>query len=229
MKGVNFTTFFTGFQRDDGRSWLGFHDEIANMKNSRERKKAITIDISHNNLVPQDYWTAGGTYLAFLRIEINLPTWEQIERRDQEILIGRKKLTGIPIVAIDKDGNPISRHGCPTYSEIRSFDKRFHEHPNYFQKPSVNNSQTSKIDISESIRLLSQSHVGRTRHTDNIKSEDPASRRIYRQGFEFLEPANFDGSTPLKLGLNFVSFQNDPTRLLFILTDPDWLGDSNFA
>ena len=87
----------------------------------------------------------------------------------------------------------------------------------------------TKIDTNNSIRLLSQSHIGRTRHIDQIKSEDPASRRIFRQGFEFIEPSYHDPSKPLRLGLNFISFQNDPTRLLFILTDPNWLGNSNFA
>jgi deferrochelatase/peroxidase EfeB len=227
--GINLTTFFTGFRRDDGRSWLGFHDEISNMKSSRERRKAIVIDSVKNDLVHQDFWTSGGTYLAFLRIEINLSTWEQIERRDQDILIGRDKLTGIPIVGIDKNGNPIRRPNTPPFSEIRSFDKKFHEHPNYFKKPSVNTSKETRIDLDKSIRLLSQSHIGRTRHIDHIKSEDPASRRIFRQGFEFIEPSYYDSSKPLRLGLNFISFQNDPTRLLFILTDPNWLGNSNFA
>jgi deferrochelatase/peroxidase EfeB len=228
-RGITLTTFFTGFQRDDCRSWLGFHDEVSNMNNAREKRKAIVIDRVKNDLVHQDFWTAGGTYLAFLRIEINLPTWEQIRRRDQEILIGRDKLNGIPIVGIDKNGNPIRKPGCPPFSEVRSFDKRFHEHPNYFRRPSAGSTMKTNIDTDNSIRLLSQSHIARTRHIDQIKSDDPASRRIFRQGFEFIEPSYHDSSKPLRLGLNFISFQNDPTRLLFILTDPNWLGNSNFA
>jgi deferrochelatase/peroxidase EfeB len=227
--GITFTTFFTGFQRDDSRSWLGFHDEISNLKNSTERRKAIVIDRVNNDLIHQDFWTAGGTYLAFLRIEIDLRKWEQIKRSDQEILIGRDKLSGVPIVAIDKNGKPIRQPGCPPFSEVRAFDKRFHEHPNYFQRPSGGNSLKTDIDTDNSIRLLSQSHIGRTRHIDQIKSDDPASRRIYRQGFEFIESSYHDFSKPLRMGLNFISYQNDPTRLLFILTDPNWLGDSNFA
>ena len=228
-KGMQFTTFFTGFQRDDGRSWLGFHDEVSNMRNSREKRNAIMVDGVRNDLIHRDFWTTGGSYLAFLRIEINLPSWEQIERRDQEILIGRDKLTGIPIVGIDKNGKPIKRADCPPHSDVQSFDKRFHEHPNYFQKPANHSMDEDRIDIEKSVRFLSQSHIGRTRHTDHIKSDDPASRRIFRQGFEFIEPTYNDTSRPLRLGLNFVSFQNDPSRLLFILTDPNWLGESNFA
>ena len=80
--GITFTTFFTGFQRDDSRTWLGFHDEVSNMKNSTERRKAIVIDRVNNDLIHQDFWTAGD-YLAFLRIEIDLHKWEQIKRCDR--------------------------------------------------------------------------------------------------------------------------------------------------
>jgi len=226
-KCINFTTFYTGFQRDDGRSWLGFHDEVSNMKNSRERRRAIVIDRVNNDLLHKDLWTAGGTYLAFIRTEMNFPVWENLERPDQEILIGRDKLSGIPLVGIDKNGRPIRRPDCPPFSKVRSFDGRFHEHPNYYKQPA--NYRIDRTDIDKSVRMLSQSHIGRTRHIDRIKSDDPASRRIFRQGFEFIEPSNYDSSKPMRLGLNFVSFQNDPTRLLFILTDPNWLGNSNFA
>jgi deferrochelatase/peroxidase EfeB len=223
------TTFFTGFQRDDGRSWLAFHDEVSNMNSPRERKKAIAIDNMNNSLLHQDYWTAGGTYLAFLRTEINIAAWEKIDRRIQEIIIGRDRLTGVPLVGIDKNGKPLVRKGCPPSSKIRSFDKRFHDHPDYFQKSSLGDEMEKVLDLDTSTRLLSQSHIGRTRHIDQIKSEDPASRRIFRQGFEFIEPSYRDPVKPFRLGLNFISFQNDPTRLLFILTDPSWLGNSNFG
>jgi deferrochelatase/peroxidase EfeB len=226
---LSFTTFFTGFQRDDGRSWLGFHDEVSNMKNATERKKAIVIDIRNNNLIPQDYWTAGGTYIAFMRLRIDLAAWEAIERRKQEILIGRDKLSGVPLIGVDRNGNPIKRIGCPPHSKIRTFDKRYHDHPDYFQIPDFLSTRRSKIDANASVRLLSQSHIGRTRHMDRIKSCDPASRRIFRQGFEFIEPSYSESHGHLQFGLNFISFQNDPSRLLFILTDPNWLGNSNFG
>jgi deferrochelatase/peroxidase EfeB len=55
------------------------------------------------------------------------------------------------------------------------------------------------------------------------------SRRIFRQTFEFLEPLPGNASKPLRTGLNFVSFQNDPGRLFFILTDPNWMGNVSFG
>jgi hypothetical protein len=37
-----------------------------------------------------------------------------------------------------------------------------------------------------------------------------------------------DEKKGLGVGLNFISFQNDPKRLFFILTDPRWMGKTNF-
>jgi len=85
------------------------------------------------------------------------------------------------------------------------------------------------LNVDLSSQILSQCHIGRTRHFDHIDSCDRTSRRIFRQGFEYIEPVQSDEIKPLKVGLNFVSFQNDPSRLFFILTDPNWLGNSSFG
>ena len=77
------------------------------MANSKERINAIVIDKTNNRLIPQDFWTVGGTYLSFLRIEINLDIWNNIARSNQELMIGRDKTTGIPLVGVDKNGNPL--------------------------------------------------------------------------------------------------------------------------
>jgi len=224
---LNFTEFFTGFQRDDSRSWLGFHDQVSNIDTLNERKEAIFINRGNNNLVPRDFWTEGGTYLAFLRTAINLEIWEKIEQKQQEIIIGRDKLTGIPLAGIDKKGNPVTTERCPPVSEIRAYDKRFHDHPDYFSKPQL--SKMNGVDESASIQRLSQSHIGRVRHVNHLRAGNTASRRIFRQGFDFIQPIYNNSTMKLIVGLNFVSFQNDPGRLFFILTDPNWLGNTNFG
>jgi len=224
---LNFTTFFTGFQRDDQRSWLGFHDQVSNIDNLNERKDAIFIDKLNNNLVPNDFWTEGGTYLAFLRTEIDLNVWEKIERKQQEIIVGRDKLTGIPLAGIDKTGNPITIKKCLPVSRIRSYNKRFHDHPDYFSKPKL--SEMNEIDVNASIQSLSQSHIGRVRHISHLRGRNITSRRIFRQGFDFVEPLYSNSDKQLRVGLNFITFQNDPGRLFFILTDPNWLGNTNFG
>jgi Dyp-type peroxidase family len=223
---LQFTRFFTGFQRDDGRSWLGFHDEVSNMKDKKERKETIAIDRTSNQLKPDDFWTEGGTYMGFLRTEIDLEAWDRIGRIGQEMIIGRDKKTGTPIIGVDEEGKPIIVEGYDGADPAKFYDTTFHEHPDYLKPSKFNN--TKRIDIEKSRNVLIQSHIGRTRHISNISSKDPTSHRIYRQGFEFIEPV-YNEKKPFRLGLNFISFQNDPRRLFFILTDPRWMGKSNFG
>ena len=225
---LRFNKFYTGFQRDDGRSWMGFHDEISNMKNAKERLQAIAIDRIHNRLNPRDLWTEGGTYIAFLRIEVNLDNWRKIGQKNQEFIIGRDKVTGRPLIGVNKKGDPVTGTG-PTASSVSFYDTRFHEHPNYFKEVPARSRPNMSLDLDLSSTILSQSHVGRSRHLDDIDSSDPTSRRIFRQGFEFLEFADGRNLKKFRLGLNFISFQNDPGRLFFILTHPDWMGNTNFG
>jgi deferrochelatase/peroxidase EfeB len=224
---LQLTKFYTGFQRDDGRSWLGFHDEISNMKDVKERKDAIAINKESNRLIPDDFWTENGTYMAFLRTEIDLNVWNRLGRKDQEIIIGRDKRTGSPIIGIDKSGNPIVVQNYRRSRHTEFYNAKFHDHPDYYNISSV--SDMNKVeDIRRSRALLSQSHIGRVRHVSNLSSKDPTSRRIYRQGFEFIDYLS-NGRRPFRLGQNFISFQNDPKRLIFILTDPRWMGNTNFG
>lgn len=221
---LSLTSFYTGFQRDDRRSWLGFHDEVSNLKDEDERRRAITIDRNNNNLLPRDFWTQGGTYLAFMRIAIDLLTWEKIGRRKQELVVGRNKHTGSFLTGVDKKGRPIYKR-IPRTLRDPFMSKELQNHPDYFRINSYS-SKYSGIDIESSTTILNQSHIGRSRHIDEIDSKYPSSRRIFRQGFEFVESAR-DGV--LTAGLNFVSFQNDPGRLFFILSDTNWMGKANFG
>jgi len=83
---------FDGFRRDDGRSWIGFHDGISNLEPS-QRYEAVVCRGDPD-------WNRGGSYLAFLRIEIALEKWRSLDRETQEVIVGRDKLTGSPLVAV---------------------------------------------------------------------------------------------------------------------------------
>jgi deferrochelatase/peroxidase EfeB len=226
---LKFSRFYTGFKRDDARNWLGFHEEISNMSSAMERKSAIFIDPFNNDLRYKDYWTKGGTYLAFLRIEVNMIRWEKIDRLQQELIVGRDKERGLPLLGVDKKGRPVTQKLWRRRIMKRSYDRIFRSHPDYFRIPNVPRNVLKKLDINASMRILSQSHIGRTRHIDDMSSDKPSSRRIYRQGFDFIEPLYNNPDKPFRVGLNFISFQNDPSRLFFILTDPNWMGKSNFG
>jgi Dyp-type peroxidase family len=223
---VSLSRIFTGFQRDDGRGWLGFHDEISNMKDIKERKNAIMIDRHANRLTPDDLWTEGGTYLAFLRINIDLARWERINLNEQELIVGRQKSTGRPLVGVNEKGKPIIQNAKSNGTRFTS--KSYRDHPDYFAL-SKEHRRNARISLERSIRILNQSHIGRVRRIQDISSKRPSSRRIFRQSFHFFEASQAGSSCSLKTGLNFISFQNDPSRLLFILTDPHWMGGSSFG
>jgi deferrochelatase/peroxidase EfeB len=197
--------FYQGFQRDDGRSWIDFHDGVSNLR-SDERAGAITIKPTGNQ---EDDWLTGGTYLAFLRLSVDLARWRGIDRPAQELLVGRDKLTGAPLTAVGPDG-PVTVAGCPvagTTEVIEPGNEAFREPPRV----------TDPV-----VRL---SHVQRANRRGSATSAD--SLRIFRQGYEFLEP---HGAAPgFRAGLNFVSFQDTPDRVIRILRQPGWLGGTNFG
>lgn len=201
---LELTTFYLGFQRNDHRSWIDFHDGLSNLE-SHERESVIAVDAP-----PDVDWAAGGTYLAFLRLAVDLPGWRRLSRRDQELAVGRDKASGCPI--IDVRGEDLATDpGCPvTGTEIweSENDVRFAEPPG-FSDPAIG-----------------ASHVQRANH-HREPVNDPTSRRIFRQGYEFLEWA--EGGPGFRVGLNFVSFQDSPERLLGMLTAGGWLGATNFG
>lgn len=201
---LELVTFYLGFQRNDRRSWIDFHDGISNLR-SADRASVITIgpdtDVE---------WAVGGTYLAFLRLSVDLAAWRTLERPGQELAVGRDKLTGCPITSVE-DGRPVTDGRCPaTGTEIweNVNDALFAEPP--------------PVDDP----ALQRSHVQRANH-HQLPPSNPASRRIFRQGYEFLEWA----PTPpgFRAGLNFVSFQDTPERVTRMLVSENWLGRVNFG
>ena len=199
---LRITGLYRGFQRADNRNWLGFHDGISNLKSN---ERPLVISINSQNLTRRDIWTMNGTYLAFIKISIDLEKWEDTSIPEQEILIGRDKITGCPLIGVDENGKPLKDNRCPvpgTSEVIDVGNEYFREHPPY------GNAAKDKI--------LRYSHVGRARPIDKAPIGDKRSIRIFRQGFEFIETSS-DYSGPI-IGLNFVSFQNTPERLFSALT-----------
>ena len=198
------TGLFTGFQPQDQRNWQGFHDGVSNLRSS-ERPYVISIDSKF--LRPQEKWTLHGTYLAFIRIAIDLELWEDTKVSDQEKLIGRDKLTGCPVVKVDRNENPVKDPRCPVPGTTEVIDRG----NEYFREYRRHRPNTED-------RILQNNHIRNRRPLDRVPIWDSRSSRIFRQGFEFLESSKFyPGFVP---GLNFVSFQNSPERLFRALTYP---------
>jgi deferrochelatase/peroxidase EfeB len=190
-------SFFTGFNRPDGRGWLGFHDGVSNI---RSPERLTKIQIERRNLNYDDSWTAMGTYMAFLRINIDMEIWESISISDQEKMVGREKSTGCPLVGVDQRGNNVFVRGCPvpgTNEIIERGNERFRGYVPTFGRENVSNSIT---------RGAETSHVSRM-----LKVPD----QIYRQGYEFLEPIDY--YPYFSAGLNFVSFQGGTDRIFRLI------------
>lgn len=203
---LDIVTLYRGFNRDDRRSWIDFYDGVSNIKRA-ERRAALEV--------PDGSWMQGGTYMAFLRLSINLALWRGLPRAHQEMLVGRDKLSGCLLAMEDQGANefvPRRIAGCPLAGISP-------HNPEVCTDP-------ARMDTSQpGWRFLASSHIHRTNLNRGDGGDDQNSR-IFRQGYEFLE--SFDQGKP-RLGLNFVSFQRRLSRLTKILTADSWLGDANFG
>jgi deferrochelatase/peroxidase EfeB len=190
---------FDGFGRIDGRGWLEFHDGVGNMASS-QRIDAISAGADPD-------WMAGGTYMAFLRLRVDLRVWRALERSSQELIVGRDKLTGSPLAAVKHD--PTGR-ACPVSAPQSSRGAK----------------STERADPPQTTDpLLEASHIHRA-NQNRSSAAAAAGLRIFRQGYEFLDAFGPRGP---ELGLNFVSFQSDLGTFQHLMHLPGWLGDVNFG
>ena len=183
---------FDGFGRSDGRGWLEFHDGVGNMR-SGERLRALAA-------AGDPAWMAGGTYMAFLRMSVDLGRWRALDRGDQELVVGRDKLTGAPLVGTRRDGSGRARPVADRRADFRD-------------PPQVTDP------------LVEASHLHRA-NQNRASSDAPGGLRIFRQGYEFLDSVGPGGPS---LGLNFVSFQADLGTFQHLMHLPGWLADVNFG
>jgi deferrochelatase/peroxidase EfeB len=216
---VTINGFYTGFKRDDNRGWLEFDEGVSNIPYS-ERYDAIFL--KNNSKSRLDRRILNGTYLAFLRFEINLEKWASVNTHKQIEIIGRDKITGSRLIGIDKKGNPIkkSRNIFPdttSYNISNSLNTNF--------KGSSIYKNTTNTYIPKELRdsIVQSSHTMRLYNIIKETKKRNKYAGIFRQGFEFFEPLN-NGKT-FRVGLNFVSFQND----LQLLTDSIKIGFSKIT
>ena len=152
--------------------------------------------------------------LRVSKITLDLQFWRSLDKEIQEILVGRDKVTGCPLIGVDRDNHPIKDTRCPvrgTFEVVEKGNESFREHPKYGIRTSYGVLPNKSLEFS---------HIGRTNKVDRISPATNQSYRIYRQGFDFLEPHT---SNPfLRLGLNFVSFQNRTHKLINMLSSPNF-------
>jgi deferrochelatase/peroxidase EfeB len=202
-EGMYIRKFYTGYNRPDSRSWLGFYDGISNLSSS-ERESIISI--KENNLQTTDLWTLNGTYMAFIRMAIDVERWNKTEERIQERIVGRDKATGCPIIEVNDDKN-VLLPGCPTYGtdSVIQYGNQIYR--------SISDKYGNHKD--GELRQLESSHMNRMVNAFTKLDSKGEESKIFRQGYDYLEPS--DKYPYYSVGLNFVSFQNNPEKLYNLL------------
>lgn len=193
---------FSGFGRHDGRGWLEFHDGVSNLP-ADQRAGALAA-------AGDPPWMEGGTYMAFLRLRIDLATWRARSRDEQEFAVGRDKLSGAALVDVRHDGDEAPVPVAAAAPDRKSTPE---ERADWRDPPQ------------STLPLLEGSHIHRANQS-RASPEAPGAFRIFRQGYDYLEAITTEGP---RVGLNFVSFQRDLRIVQHLLHLPGWLGDSNFG
>ena len=116
-------------------------------------------------------WMGGGTYMAFLRLRVDLRVWHGLDRGEQELVVGRDKLSGTPLVAVRRDRRGRARPVAGPPLPGRPTDAQLAGH--------LDPPQTGDP-------LLESSHVHRANQS-RASPEAPAALRIFRQGYDFLD------------------------------------------
>lgn len=204
---LSITAFYTGFHREDRRSWIDFHDGISNPRKGQQRIDVVAV--KERETPPADTWTIGGTYMSYMRLPIRMDIWHPLSLSAQELLVGRDKVTGCAIESVASD-TMTTVSGCPFSGTQQVTDIGNEE----FREP------PDGVDA-----VLKKSHVQRSNH-HRQDFDNPESLRIYRQGYEFAETTV---SGLPRVGLNFVGFHDTPFRIRELLTRATWLGGVNFG
>lgn len=191
---------FSGFARADGRGWLGFHDGVNNLRTD-ERP-----DVMVARAGPQ--WMAGGTYMAFLRLAVDIAAWRSLPRPEQELLVGRDRLSGVPVIGTASGPAGGLRPVTDPAAESSPPNAPDRKDPPQVTDP-----------------VIEASHVHRA-NQNRASGSAAGGLRMFRQGYEFLDGLGPDGP---RAGLTFVSFQRDLAVVQHLLHLPGWLGDANFG
>ncbi|MCW2876917.1 MAG: peroxidase [Sphaerisporangium sp.] len=99
---------FRSPQRPSGtpRDLLGFHDDVANHFLT-DVKGRINEFIWVHPPSPEPAWTTGGTYQVIRIVRFHLDQWDRIPVAQQEKIIGRHKVTGVPLNGGTNENSPV--------------------------------------------------------------------------------------------------------------------------
>ena len=177
--------WYPGYRRTDRRSWLGFHDGVAN-PDPAERRDLLEVTRGAG-----PGWLAGGTYLGFLRIRVRLDQWDAIDPAKQELLVGRHLSSGAAMEVDPERPGEYRPAAMPVPGDVFARGNEAARDP-----VPVASGEPSGIG---------RSHVQRARRM--------LTGRIVRQGYEYLEAAGPALRTGLNF-VSFQSAPDRLTRVL---------------
>lgn len=102
--------------------------------------------------------------MAFLRLPVDLAAWRALSRSAQELLVGRDKLSGSALVAVERDAQGL--------------------------RPVVGGDFVDPPQTTDAVLEASHVHLA---NPSRASPHAPAAHRIFRQGYDFLEDVGPDG------------------------------------
>ncbi|RCG28560.1 Dyp-type peroxidase [Sphaerisporangium album] len=99
---------FRSPQRPSGtpRDLLGFHDDVANHFLTDVRGRIDRFVWTHPPS-PEPAWTTGGTYQVVRIVRFDLDEWDRVPVSRQQKIIGRHKVTGVPLNGGTDENSPV--------------------------------------------------------------------------------------------------------------------------
>jgi deferrochelatase/peroxidase EfeB len=88
------------------RDQLGFHDDVADYY-IRKAKNGYNQFVWAHPGRPEPAWTTGGTYQVIRIVQFHLDAWERVPEAEQEKMIGRRKVSGIPLNGGTNEESPV--------------------------------------------------------------------------------------------------------------------------
>lgn len=99
------------------RNLFGFKDGTANLRAEDAPAFDRSVWVGSND-PDSPAWMAGGSYMVARRIRMHIEVWDRTSLREQEQVIGRRRLSGAPLDAA-RENDPIRLPALPGRSHVR--------------------------------------------------------------------------------------------------------------
>lgn len=105
-------TSSTSRAQETPRNLLGFKDGTNNIT-AEDPRAELDASVWHDPADRGAAWMTGGSYLVSRRIRMLIEVWDRASLQDQEVTIGRHKLSGAPLgERRERDPLPLDRRGA---------------------------------------------------------------------------------------------------------------------